>query len=67
MKSMQKLGKEHLDCKKSTMAKSQWSNLVKVNSQHQKSTANGVVNEWRQQNKRWRQDNVSSNLEDEIS
>ena len=33
MKSMQKLGKEHLDCKKSTMAKSQWSNLVKVNRQ----------------------------------
>ena len=51
----------------STLAKSQWSNLVKVNSQHQKSTANGVVNGWRQQNKRWRQDNVSSNLEDEIS
>ena len=26
-----KLGKEHLDCKKSTLAKSQQSNLVKVN------------------------------------
>ena len=33
MKSMRKLGKEHLDCKKSTMAKSQRSNLVKVNCQ----------------------------------
>ena len=55
----EKLGKEHLDCKKSTLTKSQRSNLVKVNRQREKST-NDVskltgddVSKWRQLGLTW--------------
>ena len=59
----EKLGKEHLDCKKSTLAKSQQSNLVKVN--HQKRNVNGwhqqVDWQWRQQMMwRWRKQVMSA-------
>ena len=56
---LEKLGKEHLDYQKSTLAKSQRSNLVKVNCQREKSMDDvskligNDVSRWRQLGLTW--------------